>query len=487
MTNIKEADRLFFNNQLVNAVYAGSARVWPVFKPTELSGCVIWLDISKSPGITNGGDVTFLTNWGSGPAPIMIGNPPTPKFRTNALNTVMPCMRITQGQGRFRFTGTGIDKDWTLIYVGRKWNNLTTGRVVTALSTAANLLVGFHGSEFDQCYVEAWITSGTAPGQTLQWRLYSADSTSSAVARFFSDGILKASGAATPAKGWGGTLNISGYTDVADIAASQQADCEIAELVMYNRKLSDAERMQVEKYLREKWNPIQPFKPTDLGSNLVGWFDATDAATVTLAGSGVSQWINKGAGSLTLSQATDANRPFYANETVNFVNPRAFSAANCPSSYDIMLFSKPNTAATADWRTLIRSTASSPHQIIIESGTTRLGTYSGGFLPAGGLTWGNVWGIGYGRVADSAAVQLSRDGGVMTTTTTALPAGGGAFGIFGAYQGPPIVQSWGEIKEIIIVPYNSESIRPLLEGYIAHRWEMQALLPAGHPYKGAPP
>jgi len=56
-------------------------------------------------------------------------------------------------------------------------------------------------------------------------------------------------------KGFGGTLNISGYTNDGDVAVSQQADAEIAEIVVYNRKLNDVDRYRVERYLRIKWNP----------------------------------------------------------------------------------------------------------------------------------------------------------------------------------------------------------------------------------------
>jgi hypothetical protein len=43
-------------------------------------------------------------------------------------------------------------------------------------------------------------------------------------------------------------LNISGYANTEDTC-----DCEIAEVVLYNRKLSDSDRQTVEGYLRKKW------------------------------------------------------------------------------------------------------------------------------------------------------------------------------------------------------------------------------------------
>jgi hypothetical protein len=488
MTAINYADRLFYNNRLVNAIYAGSTKVWPTWKPTDIAGCAIWIDISQSPNISNGGDVTFLYNRGSGPAPVMWGNPPNPTFRTNALNTTMPVMRITAGQGRFRFTGTGVDKNWTLLYVGRKWRT-TPGRVITAASTAANLLVGYHGFEGDVAYVEGWITSPSSPPATTQWKLYSADSASGAVARLFSNGALLASGTATPSLGWGGTLNISGYTDD---AAAQEADCEIAEVVMYNRKLSDAERQQVEKYLREKWFRAY-WKPTDLGVNLVGWFDSSDVASVQIAGSGVNNWFNRGVSALTVTQGNDLYRPTYASMGgVNFATAQGMNAANSPSSYDVVLVAKPiGPSAAVDWRTMLRSSAGNAadsHQIIIENQTTRFGVYYGGvgFQPAGGLTWGNVDGLAYGRFSNAAPAMLSRDGGALTSTGVTIAST--PFVAFGSYQGPPPSQGFGLVKEVIFVPYNSpDDTRQKLEGYLAHKWGLDPLLPAGHPYKSKAP
>jgi hypothetical protein len=126
--------------------------------------------------------------------------------------------------------------------------------------------------------------------------------------------------------------------------------------------------------------------------------------------------------------------------------------------------------------------------MIIESGTTRFGVYTtGGFMPAGGLTWGNVDGLGYTRVAESAVTMMSRDGGAMTSTVTALPAGSAATTMFGGYAGPPPSQGFGAIREVIIVPYNSEGIRPTLEGYLAHKYGWTGLLPAGHYHKSIAP
>ena len=495
MTAINYADRLFYNRQLVSRVYAGSTLVWPPWKPTDISSCLIWVDISKqSSGIANGGDITYLRNWTNGPTPYIMGNPPNPTLRTNALNTTTPVMRITQGQGRWRWTGLNLDKEYTLFIVARRWQ-LRGGRILTALITAPttpNILHGWHGNEFDCAYQEGWFnTPGPLGGvtSTTDWRLYSADSSAAGPARLFSSGFLLGQHPSPPAsKGFGGTLNLSGHTNDADVATSQQADCEVAELVVYNRKLSDAERQTVENYLLLKWNPHKPFTPTDLGSSLVAWFDGSDTNSVTVTGSGVSQWANKGIGAMTLTQTVDAHKPTYnaTDKAVNFAIGQIMTPANAPSSFDVIVVSMPNNVS--DWRTLLRSAQG--HEMIIETGNTRFGIYHGinGFLQAGTLTWGTAWGLGFARVAANTTVVMSRDGGPLAATTVALQSGDFKPTMFGGYASAPPTQGWGSIKEIIFLPHNfSDGDRQRVEGYLAHKHGLTGLLPASHPYKSTAP
>ena len=487
MTALNYADKVALGAAQASAVYLGATKVWPSFKPTDLSGCRIWADASRL-GLSNGASVTTWPNLGlAGGAAAIVGTP-TPTFRTNALNILMPVVRITHG-AQFRFSNTGIDKDYTLLFVARKWT-LQPGRIVSVFyvdGTTPNIVWGFWNDRFECAYVEGWMVPDVIVTATLQWRLYSADAITGGTARMFSNGTLLRSHPSPPPKyGVAGSLILGGYND----AHSEDSDCEIAEVIMYNRQLSDTERAQVEGYLRTKWNPISLFKPTDLGSNLLGWFDASDAASVQITGSGVSNWVNKGVSTLTLSQSNDAWRPTYANQTVTLASPQQLAAANSPTSYDAILVGRPNPSSDGEWRTLLRSTASGGlHHIIIETGALRMGAYNGGngFCPAVGLTWDNVWGLGYGQFG-TGPIMLSRDGGALTSTGTTPVATDVPVVSFGAYQGPPPSQGWGDIKEIIFLPYaSSDSTRQILEGYLAWKWGLVGLLPAGHPYKNAAP
>jgi len=632
MTALNYADKIAIGAGQATKVYVGSTQAWPRFVPTSISGCVIWLDASKL-ALANGAAVSSWTNLGSGPQPTLFGSG-APVFRTNALNTIMPVVRQTGTQGKFRFAGTGVDKEYTLALVARKWS-ATTGRLFST-PPANNVLFGWWGDRIDLTHNSGWLAPDIVTPGTTAWKLYSADQTATS-ARFFSNGALLRS-STTAASGLGGALWFGGYDDTTEFG-----DGEYAEVILYNRKLSDAERQAVEKYLREKWIGGTPlWSPSDLGANLTAWFDSSDLATVQLAGQGVNNWVNKkSGGTMTLTQSVnDTYRPTIQGNGVSFALAQGMNATGGPASFDVFVLGQPNPPAAdpVNWRTLLRS--ASCHEIIVEDKSPRLGTYNGGFFNAvvglvspnnmtsyttpapyvasesnpyagypawyswdgnastyshsanpttteaywikidlgsakyvtgytyqvrpeanspqqwkdwlfqgsndnvnwttvdtvtnnpiqatgsavvgyacdnpgtyryyrwyvtagqnysppyaaaaaldlyEGLTWPAVDGLCFARVAPSTVVQISRDGGVLRSTGTTLPATSAATTMFGCYMGTPPTQGFGAVREVIFVPNNLESERQRIEGYLSHKWGLQTLLPAGHPYKAAPP
>lgn len=485
MSVLNYVDTIRIGGNTPSAVYLGSTKVWPGWKPTDISGCAIWMD--PTTVVVSNGNITSWPNKGSGGNPTVGGTP----YLTTLNNR--PVVRMSQGQGKFRwYSGTGVDKDWTLVYIGRRWYTAYPGRIVSALISVSNILVGYWNAYFDQAYIEGWLTSAASPSATTAWRMYSADSSSSSVARLFTNGMMIAFGQTTPAKGWGGTLCINGHSDGTNYATTEECYCDVAELIMYNRKLSDTERQTVENYLRTKWDtPQLPFTPFDVGFDVKGWFDASDPNSLQVIGSGVNTWNTKSnQGSMQFLQNADANRPPYnaIDKMVAFADDDIMSTGNPPTTgFDFVMVARPRPASVNNWRTLFRN-LTSPHLGIVENGSTRWGVYNSGFFPAGSLTWDNVWGIGYGRFGDNAIAYLSRDGGALTTTGTTIATGNALPSYFGGYQGPPVSQGFGDIRELIVLTYNlQDSTRQQLEGFLAWKWGMTNLLVSGHPYKNVQP
>lgn len=100
------------------------------------------------------------------------------------------------------------------------------------------------------------------------------------------------------------------------------ANVDYCEIIMYNTALRDADRENVSDYLRRKWAivepppappvPPAPFVPTDI-SGLYMWFDANNTSTITTdVSSNVLTWSNLGLASNVLSN--DSNYATYTQD-----------------------------------------------------------------------------------------------------------------------------------------------------------------------------
>jgi hypothetical protein len=243
--------RIYVGSVEAGAIFKEEEKAWPVWTPADFPGLSIWFDASQL-GLADGAAVSPWPNLGSGADGPVIGTP-APVVRANALNS-LPVVRFAVDQGRIRMTGTGVDKDYTLVYVSRIYG-YGGQRVVNANYPPANLLFGYWYGNRDVAYsTPGFFTPNTQTPHTpptYPWFLYSGDgaSTPSYVPRFFKNGVLLGSGPGS-SDGWMGYFNISGYQEP---GTAETSECEIAEVLLYNRKLSDTERIQVEDYLRAKW------------------------------------------------------------------------------------------------------------------------------------------------------------------------------------------------------------------------------------------
>ena len=244
---IGDAQRIKLGSGRVDRIYLGATRVWPPFIPPDIAGCVVWMDALRSFDHLTDGDRIGPT-WEN-----LIGTPhgavqgtPQPIIRTgvNGRNG-FPVIRFTPFEGSINEASTtGIDKDFTKFIVGRYYGP-TYGRVF-GTRTGNNILIGWHSSGIDNLYMGGWGAPDTRIAVNTNWRLYSVDGASASYTpRFFSNGVLLST---VPAGGlgWTGQYQIG-------VALGEPSNCEVGEVVFYNRKLTDTERQRVEAYLRQKW------------------------------------------------------------------------------------------------------------------------------------------------------------------------------------------------------------------------------------------
>ena len=215
--------------------------------PLPMTGLTVWMQAEQFA-------VTSWPNQGSAPAPAIVSGESYalwPELMPNSLNG-KPAVRFKANGGRVRGTGLCADGsfDLTVIYIARMWGpNL--GRIWTNKYPPYNFLIGAHSAGYDSCYDGGWIAGPNPHSAAPQpWRMWGyVTSNVPREARFYVNGVVTGTGSSAGADNrW----NISGYSD----AYEETCDCEVAEILSWNRALSVAERQQVEAYLTAKYGAL---------------------------------------------------------------------------------------------------------------------------------------------------------------------------------------------------------------------------------------
>lgn len=246
----------------------------------------------------------------------------------------------------------------------------------------------------------------------------------------------------------------------------------------------------------ELWTPV------DLPGT-VGWFDASETGTVIEAGGKVSQWNNRITQYGNMTQTDGAKQPvltmtgpggreavefsdgfMFANAPVNGVSNTTMFAVmkmNIIGNTEDMLVAMGQAPAGSRIRALYRGVDSdflgyATWANDIERSELRLDT-----------TDFNV----IGARQEGAAVTLAKNGVITAFTLPAQPLDiiddhvsiGSAFGsASGNYH------TAARYCEVLFVNNAvAADDRERTQGYLAHKWGLQALLPDDHPYKNAPP
>lgn len=252
MPLLNDADKLYLGTVAVDKVYCGPQLVWPSkFDPSIIPNLTFWLDASQLTALP-GADVTAWPDISGNNRVVNIVGTPTIRISPDLRNG-NKVVRFSLNEGRVRALAIGADKDFTMVYVARMRNNAVQGRVVTTTYPPSNALFGWWGGFEDICYAGNFLLPDTRVSQTTNWKLYSADASTTPTyqPRMFSNGtFLTGDGTINTTDGLNNLLNLSGYD--ANLTP-ESCDCEVAEVIIYSRKLSDIERQQVEAYLRTKW------------------------------------------------------------------------------------------------------------------------------------------------------------------------------------------------------------------------------------------
>lgn len=230
------------------------------------------------------------------------------------------------------------------------------------------------------------------------------------------------------------------------------------------------------------------WSPADL-TGLAAWWDVSDATTLTLNGSNVSQMTDKSGNGNHMTQATASLQPILSGSELQSAGTRYMDAPDAlPTDIGVI------------WAIGRRN--DTLYSGLLGSSSTAYGNLS--FVYAGNGVDYSGW-VSSSRINAGLLGSLTnqpslhiligsgvtgllhrRDGGASETSNASATVSNrsGPHSLF-AYGGSVTDASFYE-GGVIDGEVTLSDIEKL-EGYLAHKWGLDANLPAAHPYKSAPP
>lgn len=264
------------------------------------------------------------------------------------------------------------------------------------------------------------------------------------------------------------------------------------------------------------------WRPEQIGSSLLAWYDAADAASFSF-GTGVSQWRDISGNGLHLDQSIGANQP-----TRNATGLANLPTVEFDGSNDALL-SNPSTypwpAAQAQPFTVIAVTKPPAYASLV-NGTRLWSSFRrnfGGSLNSWSFDYYAFAGVGNSafQIAYSAAtfgaddiyngsgIPIQKDNIVLSaleyngfsSMRRMYGSAGGTTGnsqfytLYGLCLGADGYNGTGQINHsatsfsemIVCSALLPTAIMERVEGYLAWKWRCEDGLAAGHPYKNSPP
>lgn len=247
--------------------------------------------------------------------------------------------------------------------------------------------------------------------------------------------------------------------------------------------------------------------PSRLGTDLQIWLDASDTNTVTLDSAKVVEWQDKSTFGRHVSQSAPFRRPNYASNLLDGKNGIVFDGVSSwlATSVDFPVSDDPDFSVYILYEKTNANKGAAYGWGTIEVTRSAFGLYDNGSTLVGYVYVGdNNYKIqnvpvneplieGYvkssGIIAEtSLAVRNGVDVGLATGNSTNTPTIASRplhIGRFSDFAG---LHLEGRVYEFIVVSSAQlELSRQKVEGYIAHKWGLEANLPSDHAFRDNPP
>jgi hypothetical protein len=235
-------------------------------------------------------------------------------------------------------------------------------------------------------------------------------------------------------------------------------------------------------------NTASPWLPTEIAS-LEAWYDADDAATVTVNKSNqITSWVDKSGNSVTAAPESasmllwDSSRlggmgAAYNTSSASGSRVRCGTAFACRSIFAVLRYGGGTDSTFDDYDCLVSGPQSYGHTRAL------MGTQNSASLYNSGSWAGNTCYLNGSTSTTSAVLPMPTS--VVRIEGTASVSQNWQIGANQDYTS----RAWkGDIGEIMFFSTNLASTDvEKVEGYLAHKWGTESLLPSGHTYKSAPP
>ena len=458
------------------------------FQPTDVSGCIIWLDAADAGSFVLSG--SNVTTW---------------RDKSGRGNNFTNAGTVAYTSNAISLTGSSSLTSAAQIECGGTYCTIVTKLTPSASSLhltgfdniQPSATMGSYGIRYD---TGSNLTIGTSADYSDSYRVNGIDNATTVspyntTTPYASRHIVA------------GSANRSGVTTVrlGAYVGGRNYTGEVNEVLFYSSVPNAGERARIETYLANKWGlrgvmggPPHPYRygpplgvlpASSPAPGCALWLDAADQTTMTLSGSNVTQWRDKSGNGYHASA--------YQTGPVLSNNGLVFNASG------ILQGSAPylHSSSTGEWTTMIVFTASTT-----SIGNPRILNYPGiaqmVYIEGNRLT-SYLFGANYqstGRTITSntpylaaivnAASTISQyvngtadvsasHGSLLTTSNTTYYVGG--FDTGGSDR------FYGTINEILCFSNAlSTTQRQQAEGYLAAKWGLSTSLDASHPYKTGP-
>lgn len=224
--------------------------------PIDLDGCVLWLDAFTFNNLSNG---ALITTWKSSAPTIynysMTGSAILNKTGLNG----KPVLQFDNTRG-MSLSSTMQMTGYTLFFVSRQ----SGGQNARLFIGNGNKLFGYWGGSKNRLYVEGWLVGegdGKSTASDTNWDLYRIRRDEPLTTR-------TAAGTYTASPSSGGNMWRQGslvktyttssafdgfYINEGGCCGNEKSNAQVAEVIIYNRSLTDSECATIESYLRAKW------------------------------------------------------------------------------------------------------------------------------------------------------------------------------------------------------------------------------------------